>query len=148
MPGTSSPPVAEPHDRPDPGWTDASAIGLLNVFERMLLAMESRLVAKMDDNARSASERWVRHDELQRERDKLSDDRFALVERNLQEHVEKARQYMQSRHDAEVRSAARVKPVLTAAQYVVANWRSMALLVLVALVILGYVSGDVRQLVH
>ena len=123
-------------------------LGLLNVFERMLLAMEARLVAKMDDNARAASERWARHDEDHRTRDKISDDRFMMIERNLQDHLDKSRTYIQARHDAEVRADARVKPVLTVAQYIVKNWRSIALLVLVALVILGYVSGDVRQLVH
>ena len=122
-------------------------LGLLNVFERMLLAMEARLVAKMDDNARAASERWARHDEDHRTRDKISDDRFMMIERNLQDHLDKSRTYIQARHDAEVRSDARVKPVLTGVQYVVKNWRSIALLIIAVIAILGYATDHLHQFV-
>jgi hypothetical protein len=118
--------------------TVTEVTGLINLFNAQLLAMEGRLVAKMDDNSRLASERWSKHDrELEKQtlsmaiRFESVEKSILIIENSLQDHLDKE-------HDEELVIKARVKPVQTTLQYVVRHWRTAVVIFLAILGILGW----------
>lgn len=118
--------------------------GLVQLFNNSLLAMEGRLIAKMDENSRRASERWAKHDlELEANTKRIVarfekvEASITLIEKSLKEHLDKE-------HDDELVVQARVKPITTVAGYIAKNWRTILLLIVSVLAILGF-SGETLQ---
>lgn len=121
--------------------TVTEVTGLVQLFNNQLLAMEGRLVAKMDDNSRLASDRWVKHDRDLDANRKILIDRFEkleeailTVEKTLQAHLDKE-------HDEELVVQARIKPVKSLLDYTVRNWRTIALWVMLILTFAGVAAG-------
>ena len=115
--------------------------GLVQLFNNQLLAMEGRLITKMDDNSKLASERWIKHDlDLERNRATLIarfeklEHAVLTVEQSLQAHLDKE-------HDEELTVQARIKPVKNILDYTVRNWRTIALWVMLVLTFMGVVAG-------
>jgi len=90
---------------------------ILHLFEVMLLAMEQRLTAKMDDNSRLASERWVRHD---REAEAMVA-RLAALETTLGLHLDEARTH-------KLIVDARARPIRSFVGWLWDHWRDLVLL--------------------
>lgn len=102
--------------------------GLVQLFNNQLLAMEGRLVAKMDDNSRLASERWVRHDQELEANTRRIVKRFEEIEKSILVIETTLESHLKKEHDEELVVQARVRPVVTVAQYVAKNWRTIALI--------------------
>lgn len=108
--------------------TVSEVTGLVNLFNSQLALMEGRLVNKMDDNSRLASERWVKHDaELDKNTKRIVarfesiEGSILVIERTLNDHLDKE-------HDDEVAMEARVRPVKSVAGWFWRNWRDLLLL--------------------
>ena len=123
------------------GWTGADAIGLLNVFEHMLLAMERRLVEKMDDNSELAAERWDRHDKDSERTLKAIEDRFEKVHGLIKTVDETLAAHLKKERDEDLVNEIRVQPIVKAVRYVIAHWRTALLIIVSILAILGF-SGE------
>jgi hypothetical protein len=112
--------------------------GLVNLFNGMLLAMEGRLITKMDDNSRMAEGRWARHDADSKKLCETFGDRFERIETVLKTTADALQEHLDKEHDEELRAEERVKPVKTIAQYVGRNWRTILLLIVSLLAVLGF----------
>jgi len=133
--------------------------GLVQLFNNSLLAMEGRLVAKMDDSSRLASERWIKHDrdserivgdiekrivtvqcELQKEID--------LLATTLKDHIGIANTHWEKEHEEEIRLDARLTPVKGALAYVRRNWKTILLVIMSILAVVGFSRDTLHQLVE
>lgn len=102
--------------------------GLVNLINTQLALMEGRLSAKMDDNSRLATERWIKHDQELATNTKRIVERFEEIEGSLLT-VERALEaHLDKEHDEEVAMEARVKPVKSIAGWFWKNWRDLLLL--------------------
>ena len=114
---------------------------LIAIFGNMLDRTERNILARLDANSQGAAERWRLHDEqLARDRKAVIDrftaheDRINGIDAAMQEHHRLA-------HEEQIATDARVKPVKTVAEWVWANWRTVLLLVVAILAVLGF-AGD------
>lgn len=108
--------------------TVSEVTGLVNLFNNQLALMEGRLVNKMDDNSRLASERWVRHDaELDRNTKRIVA-RFEAIEGSILTIEKTLNAHLDKEHDEEIATEARVKPVKNVAGWFWRNWRDLLLL--------------------
>lgn len=122
----------------DQRWTGSDVLGIITVFERMLLAMEARLVAKMDDNSQAAAERWARHDRELEASTARMEERFQKVEHNLLTVETLLEGHLQKDREEDLVSAARVAPVKTTFTWLWSHWRD---LVLVAIGLIALVNA-------
>lgn len=143
---TDPTPEPKPYSIRDIAWTGSDAIGLLNVFEHMLLAMERRLVEKMDSNSKQAAERWERHDKESDRTLQAIEDRFEKVQAtiktigdSLEAHLEK------ERREQEV-SEARTEPIFKVVGYVTRHWRTILLFIVAMLGIMGFTGETLNKL--
>ena len=114
--------------------------GLVQLFNNQLLAMEGRIVAKMDDNSRAASERWVKHDHELEVNTKRIVSRFEAVESSILT-VEKAlKTHLDREHDEEVASQARVQPIKGFVAWFWRNWRDVLLLAIGIIALLTFLT--------
>jgi hypothetical protein len=100
---------------------DANGISVLHLFEVMLLAMERRLVDKMDENTRGAVERWGKHESEHAAHNEAMVERFARLEADLTTHLDEAR-------TRKLVTEARSKPLRTTATWLWDHWRDVVLL--------------------
>lgn len=94
--------------------------GLLNLISGMLTAMEARILDRLSDNSRMASERWARHDEDSRRIVAEWERRFVVLETSVHEH----------HHAAEIEHIAwdaRLGPVRNTLALIARNWKTIAL---------------------
>jgi len=137
-------PVIVPDPLP-PVLSVAETTALINVFAGMLNSSTQLIIARLDDNARMASERWVRHDaELERNRE-LVGARFLNVECALDAHLMVANAHFAKEHDEDLVMDARVQPVKTSLAYVAAHWKTAALVVLSVVGLLGVWLDFIRD---
>ena len=137
-------PVIVPDPLP-PVLSVAETTALINVFAGMLNSSTQLIIARLDDNARMASERWVRHDaELERNRE-LVVARFLNVECALDAHLMVANAHFAKEHDEDLVMDARVQPVKTSLAYVAAHWKTAALVVLSVVGLLGVWLDFIRD---
>lgn len=122
------------------GMTASEVTSLVNLFNGMLLAMEGRLTAKMDDNARAATERWAKHDYDAQVTLASWSDRFLKLEEALDRHL-------RQEEDEDLIVAARIKPVKTTIQYLASNWRTILLLIVSLLAILGFSTRTFQEII-
>ena len=130
------------------GMSIIEVTGLVNMFAGMLDRMEQRIIARLDDNSRMASERWAKHDqELERSREAVIA-RFLSIEKGLDDHLTVANERWAKEHDDDVRMDARVQPVKNGIRYAMIHWRTIALFVLVLLTLLGVIfnAASIDQL--
>lgn len=127
----------------------SDVMGLVRLFNDSLLAMETRLGAKMDDNSRAASDRWTKHD---RDNERVLADiekRFAKMEAefckqtasiagDLKAHVAVAQERWDKEHDEELILDARLTPVKGAFAYLRRNWKTILLVIVSILAVLGF----------
>ena len=139
--------------------TVTEVTGLVQLFNNQLLAMEGRLVAKMDDNSRMASERWVKHDH---DRERILEDiekRFGKLEsemckqtaalaEDLKAHIAIADAYWTKEHEAEIALDARLTPVKGLIGYVRTNWKTILLLIVSLLAILGFSANTLEGILE
>jgi hypothetical protein len=124
--------------------TDVTA--LVSLMSGMLDRMESRIIARLDENARGASERWAKHDTELAENTKRVVKRFELVEADLLTVSNCLKGHMDKEHDEELASAIRVQPIKGGIRFVVANWQSLVILVISILVIGGLIGVEWRSI--
>ena len=137
-------PVIVPDPLP-PVLSVAETTALINVFAGMLNSSTQLIIARLDDNARMASERWVRHDaELERNRE-LVVARFLNVECALDAHLMVANAHFAKEHDEDLVMDARVQPVKTSLAYVASHWKTAALVVLSVVGLLGVWLDFIRD---
>lgn len=135
----------------------SEVMGLVRLFNDSLLAMEARLGAKMDDNSRIASERWTKHDreferalaDVEKRFSKLEtamENRFCAVEKALQAHIVIAQERWDKEHDEDLILDARLTPVKGAIAYFRRNWKTILLVIMSILAVLGFSSETLRNL--
>lgn len=142
----SAPTEAEPeHVMPIGGvsgseMTVSDVTGLVHLFNGMLVSMEGRLIAKIDETSRLAAERWAAHDlerltfrELDAKRFEKLEQAIFTVEITLKQHLDKER-------DEDLVLDARVRPIKSVGGYIIHNWRTLLLAILAVLAILGITS--------
>lgn len=149
-------------DNPDPSAISNGSMsvtevtGLVQLFNNQLIAMEGRLVAKMDDNSRMASERWVKHDhdaeriliDIEERFQKMQVEfqkEIKAVADGLKEHVDIANAHWSKEHDDEVRLNARLTPVKGLLAYVQRNWKTILLVMMSLLAVIGFSSETIRH---
>jgi len=111
-------------------WSASDVIGVINVFERMLLAMEARLVAKMDENSRLASDRWAQHDAQLAANEKKIVDRFARLEGDLVTMETVLNAHLKKEETESIVNEARIRPIMGSIAWFWKNWRDVVLLVI------------------
>lgn len=129
-----------------PGMTAAEVTSLVNLFNGMLLAMEGRLTAKMDESSRRATDRWAKHDLDAQTTMQHWTDQFVRLEGVVDAHVTTAEAHWAAERDEELILAARIKPVKTTVQYLASNWRTILLLIVSALAILGFSTRTFQEI--
>jgi len=123
--------------------------GLVQLFNNQLLAMEGRLSSKMDDNSRMASERWVKHDhdserilaDIEKRFIKMETEmckQTAAIAAELKAHIAVADAYWAKEHEAEIALNARLTPVKGAVAYFRRNWKTILLVIVSILAVLGF----------
>lgn len=128
--------------------TISDVTGILHLFEQMLLAMESRLVAKMDSNSRAATERWAMHDRDLEVNTKRVIERFEKLEKWIGTLDSALQAHLDKEHDEELVLDARVKPVKTLAQYTSKNWKTILLVAIAVFGALGFAGENLQTLLH
>jgi hypothetical protein len=113
-------------------------LALLTRIDDMLGKMEGRIMERLSVNFAAEADRWRRHDEELTKNTKRVVDRFEVIEAELLTVSNCLKAHLEKEHDEQVRTDARVKPVRTVALIVVQNWKSIALLILALLGILGW----------
>ena len=122
--------------------TDVTA--LVSLMSGMLDRMESRIIARLDDNSRLAAERWQKHDaELAANTTRVVK-RFEAIESELLTVSNCLKGHLEREHDEDIATAARVRPVKTVLGWAIANWKNIALLVIAVLTALGILGVEWR----
>jgi hypothetical protein len=111
-------------------WSAGDVLGVINVFERMLLAMEARLVAKMDDNSRLASERWAQHDNQLVANEKRIIERFERLEGDLIKMETTLEAHLKAEEREDIVNEARIRPLKGGIAWFWRNWRDIVLLLI------------------
>ena len=119
---------------------------LIALIDTRLGRTEDRIIARLDANSTGATERWVKHDAELAENVLRTTNRFLLIERALDDHIQIANAHFDREHDAVVTSAARQRPVRLTLAWLAANWKDLVILAVGALVILGILGIEWRAL--
>ena len=122
--------------------TDVTA--LVGLMSGMLDRMESRIIARLDDNSRLASERWQKHDAELEANTRRVVKRFEVIEGELLTVSNCLKGHLDKEHDEAVTTSARVRPVKTVLGWAIVNWKNIALLVIAALTALGILGVEWR----
>jgi hypothetical protein len=129
-------------DQPQPpngnGLSGADMLALIAHMTDLLSKMENRIMERLDDNSRGASERWAKHDRELEANTKRVIARFEIVEADLLTVSKALGGHLDREHDEELATQARVKPIRTVGLIVVQNWKSIALALFALLGILGW----------
>jgi hypothetical protein len=117
---------------------DSNGLSVIHLFEVMLLAMERRLVEKMDDNSRLASERWAKHDLELEQNSKRITDRFVMIETQLGLHLAQVR-------DRKLIVDARSQPIRKALGWLWDHWRDVVLLAIGLFALLAAITEVIAK---
>jgi hypothetical protein len=122
--------------------TDVTA--LVSLMSGMLDRMESRIIARLDDNSRGASERWAKHDaELATSTARVVK-RFEGLEVELLTVSNCLKGHLDKEHDEDLVSDARVRPVKSLGRWLATNWKDILISLLGVLVLLGVLGIEWR----
>ena len=125
--------------------TVSEVTGLVNLFTSMLNTSTAQIIARIDDNAKSETERWRKHDlELERNRVAVVE-RFLKIERSLDEHLQVANAHFTKEHDEDLVMDARVRPVRVSLAYVAGHWKTVLLVLLSVLGLMGVWLDVIRD---
>jgi len=119
---------------------------LLALIDTRLGRTEDRIIARLDANSTGATERWVKHDAELAENVLRTTNRFLLIERALDDHIQIANAHFGREHDAVLVSAARQRPVRLTISWLAANWKDLVILAVGVLVVLGILGIEWRAL--
>ena len=119
---------------------------LIALIDTRLGRTEDRIIARLDANSTGATERWVKHDAELAENVLRTTNRFLLIERALDDHIQIANAHFGREHDAVLVSAARQRPVRLTISWLAANWKDLVILAVGALVLLGILGVEWRAL--
>jgi hypothetical protein len=115
---------------PTLGLSAVEVTNLVNLFQTMLLAMEQRLVAKMDDNSRMASERWAAHDRDFETSTRLAAARMEEIEKSILTVETSLNAHLKRERDEDIRMDARIRPITGSLSWLWLHWRDIVLLVI------------------
>jgi len=132
----------QPNGRLSP--TEVTA--LITLIDTRLGRTEDRIIARLDANSTGATERWVKHDAELAENVLRTTNRFLLIERALDDHIQIANAHFGREHDAVLVSAARQRPVRLTISWLAANWKDLVILAVGVLVVLGILGIEWRAL--
>jgi hypothetical protein len=118
----------EPLPEVPPRWSAGDVLGVINVFERMLLAMEARLVAKMDDNSRLAADRWAQHDAQLALNEKRILARFERLEADLVKMETVLNDHLKKEEHEDIVNEARIRPLKGTIGWLWHNWRDLLII--------------------
>lgn len=125
-------PVTEEHIQIQSGnggsMTVTEVTGLVQLFNNQLLAMEGRLVLKIDEAASAQADRWTSHDVWVNENSRKVDARFEKIEAAMLITEKALEAHLDREHDEQIAIDARVKPVKTAVGFLWEHWRDLVLL--------------------
>jgi len=119
---------------------------LIALIDTRLGRTEDRIIARLDANSTGATERWVKHDAELAENVLRTTNRFLLIERALDDHIQIANAHFDREHDAVLVSESRRRPVRLTLSWLGANWIAIALFVISLLAILGILGAEWRAL--
>ena len=123
----------------------ADATGLIAAMASLLNTSTQTILAQLAQNSAGAAERWKIHDaELERNRAAIVA-RFLVIETALDEHLQVANAHFAKEHDEDIVMDARIRPVKTGAAWLVANWRSILLLLFGSLGFLAVLADLVAR---
>lgn len=145
--------VVNEGEPPINGVGDAAA--LIAAVATLVAGSTQTIMARLDENARGATERWRLHDEeLARNRaaitakfEKIENELTAEVNRvesALEAHLVIANAHFQREHDDDLVLRARIQPVRSGVAWIVANWKTVGLVLamLVGWILLGVESVE------
>lgn len=107
---------------------------LIQSFVSMVGGMEGRLADQIRENAAASKERWGRWEGEFNSYKVATDRRVEIVEVQLKKHLDRE-------HDDDLILRARIKPVQTTVGWLVKNWRTVLLLIVSILALIGF-AGD------
>jgi hypothetical protein len=84
---------------------------LISLFDRSLERMETRIIAKMEENSEGAKERWKRHDEALAANTIRVVSRFEKMESALLKVETLLDQHLDREHEEDIRMDARIRPL-------------------------------------
>jgi hypothetical protein len=113
-------------------------LALIAHMTDLLSKMENRIMERLDDNSRGATERWAKHDRELEQNTKRVIARFEIIEADLLTVSKALEAHLDKEHDEELATQARVKPIRTVGLIVVQNWKSIALAIFALLGIIGW----------
>lgn len=124
--------------------TAGDVTALITVFQAMLDRSERRIIERLDQNSAGASERWTLHE---KEHGAI-DTRMAQGEAILTEHIAKSMAFYEKYHAEEIAEEARLQPFKLSVQWLWANWRTILLLMVALVAILGFSGETLDRLAH
>lgn len=123
----------------------AEVTGLVNLFTSMLATSTAQIIARIDANSSAESERWRKHDaELDRNREQAVA-RFLKVENALDQHLQVANAHFTKEHDEDLVMDARIRPVRVSLAYVAGHWKTVLLILLSVLGLMGVWLDVIRD---
>ena len=131
---------------PIPVLSVVETTALITLIDARLGRMEDRIIARLDQNSAGATERWVKHDAELAESTKRDTNRFLMIEKALDDHIQIANAHFDREHDAVLVSAARQRPVRLTAAWLGTNWVQIILFLISMLAILGVLGIEWRAL--
>ena len=132
--------------QPNGRLSPADVTALVDLMAGMLDRMEARIIGRLDDNSRLASERWVKHDTELVANTKRVVDRFVLIETALDADIAVLEAHLAHERDEQLIHEARVKPVRMSIGYAEKHWRTIALWAVMILTLLGVTVGRLHDL--
>ncbi len=124
--------------------TSSDVTALVSLFNTMLVAMEARIIARLDQNALGAAERWSLHEREHAAHEKA----YAELEARLDEHIRKSTEIWAHVREEELREDARIEPIKNGAAWLWANWRTLLLLIVAGIAILGFSGETLDRVAH
>ncbi len=112
---------------------------LIQSFVSMVGGMEGRLADQIRENAAASKERWGRWEGEFNSYKVATDRRVEIVEVQLRDHL-------QRKHDDDLILQSRIKPVQTTVGWLVRNWRTVLLLIVSILAVLGFAGETMHGL--
>ena len=120
----------------------ADAAALIAAVATLVSGSTQTIMARLDENARGATERWRLHDEeLSRNRASITA-KFLKIETALDDHTTVANAHFAREHDDDLVMQARVRPVQIGVAWAANHWKDIVILG-VGLVGLFAVAADI-----
>lgn len=110
---------------------------LVTLFVTMLASSKGEIIGAMEANSAKAAERWQQHDKVHHDERKSLED----LQKTLDDHMAIAQARWDKERDEDLIMKGRIQPVRTVGYLLSHNWRTILLIVLGILALLG-ISED------